>query len=55
MGVISQSPKIAVFFGAAALITSLILIFNVPRAINYLFSVFWLITGLLALYTIKKR
>jgi hypothetical protein len=55
MSIIKKSPNIAIFFGIIAISTSLILIFEMPKIINYIFAVFWLVTGLLGVYSSRKH
>jgi hypothetical protein len=54
MVIIKKFPVIAVLFGIFAITTSLLLIFEAPKIINYAFAVFWLITGLLGFYSGSK-
>lgn len=52
---ITSSPKIALLFGLLAIATSVILAFGALKWINYVFAVFWLVTGLLGFYSAFKR
>jgi hypothetical protein len=55
MKTIRQHPHLAYLFGAVALATAVILIVDAPKVVTYLFAIFWFITGLLGLYSGKKR
>lgn len=51
----SESPEIALFFGFMAIITGALLLaivgrIIVPELVLALFSIFWIITGLIALW-----
>jgi hypothetical protein len=55
MGVIDKSPNIAVLFGIIALATASVLVLQVPEWLNYVFALFWVITGLLGLFVAIRR
>jgi uncharacterized membrane protein len=55
MKTIRQFPNIAVLFGSLAIATSVVLIFETPKIINYSLALFWFVTGLLAFYTTRKK
>jgi len=54
MKIIKKSSNIAVLFGILAIATAVILIIDMPKIVNYIFAVFWLITGLLGFYSARK-
>lgn len=55
MKTLKEYPNIAVLFGVLAIVTSVILIVDVPKMVNYIFAILWLITGLLGFYAAAKR
>jgi hypothetical protein len=55
MQTINKSSNIAILFGILATATAVILVVSMPKIINYIFAMFWLVTGLLAFYSIGKK
>lgn len=55
MSVIKNSPNIALFFAVLAIATAAILVFDLPKIVDYVFAVFWFVTGLLAVYSAIKK
>jgi hypothetical protein len=55
MKAIKQFPNIAVWFGALAIITSVLLVFPAPRWLQWIMAVFWLGTGILGVYQGLKK
>jgi hypothetical protein len=55
MNTTRQSPNIAILFGLIAILTSIVLVFNLPSWLNYVLAIFWLITGLLGFYVSFKK
>lgn len=45
-----KAPPLALLFGILAVATSLVLVFDMSKTVDYTFAVFWLVTGLLGFY-----
>lgn len=55
MKTLKKSPNIAVLFGLLAIATSVILVVEAPKELDYIFAVLWLVTGLLGFYSIFRK